>query len=126
MHHQNILGVRWHEYIEKEKCLNDKKHPHQNPLGVRWHNRMRRTLNMARTARIRSRIIECLTEYGTANSQEVYAYVKEKMRHGATMNQIGNLLSKDKRIVKTGMTRVANEHSSYQVATWKLKETNHN
>ena len=47
------------------------------------------------------------------------------MRHGATMNQISNLLSKDKRIEKTGMTSVGRvTMESYQVATWKLKEDN--
>ena len=82
-------------------------------------------LNMARTARIKQKIIQCLTEYGEASSQEVYAYVKTSMRHGATMNQISNLLSKDKRIEKTGMTSVGRvTMESYQVATWRLKEDN--
>lgn len=41
------------------------------------------------------------------------------------MNQIGNLLSKDKRIEKTGMTSVGGiTMESYQVATWRLKENN--
>ena len=77
---------------------------------------------MARTARVRQKIIKCLTEYGEANSLEVYAYIKKETRHGATMQQIGNLLSKDKRIEKTGMTRVGGvTYESYKVATWKLK-----
>jgi len=73
------------------------------------------------------KIIECLKEYGEASSHEVYAYVKNNTRHGATMQQIGNLLSKNKQIVKTGMTRIGRVgtlavEESYRIATWKLKE----
>ena len=84
-------------------------------------------LNMARTARIKQRIIQCLMEYGEANSADIYSYVKSTTRHGATMQQISNLLAKDKRIVKTGMDRIGRfgSHETYQVATWKLKDTEH-
>ena len=45
------------------------------------------------------------------------------MRHGTTTNQLGNVLSRDKRFVVCGMTRVDSMLSgSHEITVWDLKE----
>ena len=53
-----------------------------------------------RTTRLRQKIKKFLYERGEANTTEILEHVNSTMRHGTTPQQLGNVLSKDKDILK--------------------------
>lgn len=57
---------------------------------------------MGRTTRLRSEIAEYLSTEGQANTNEILEHVNSRFRWGATMNQIGNVLARDRRFAKAG------------------------
>ncbi len=74
-----------------------------------------------RTARLRQNVKKYLLENGQANSTEISEYVNSTMRHGCTMQQLGNVLSKDKDIAKVGTIRKAGALSGrYEMCIWSL------
>ncbi len=76
-----------------------------------------------RTKRIRQLVVEMLEENGEMNTRSIHDKINERMKWGATMNQIGNILAKDKRIAKLNkMERVGNMNGRYSVCVWKLSE----
>ena len=58
---------------------------------------------MSRTRRLREAVLVLLEEKGTANTVEVFDHLNERFRWGATMNQVGNVLARDRRFVKLGL-----------------------
>ena len=60
---------------------------------------------MSRTRRLREAVLVLLEEKGTANTVEVFDHLNERFRWGATMNQVGNILAKDRRFTKVGHQR---------------------
>jgi len=74
-----------------------------------------------RTARLRQNIKLYLLDKGEANSTEISEHINSTMRHGCTMQQLGNVLSKDKDIMKTGTVRkTATLTGRYDLCTWSL------
>ena len=77
-----------------------------------------------RTTRLRQRIKKYLEQVGEAHThqiQEILEHINSTMRHGTTPQQLGNVLSKDKDIVKISSTRRAGTLSgSYQICVWGL------
>ena len=57
---------------------------------------------MSRTQRLRGEILSFLTEVGEANPTAILDHVNRRFRWGATMNQLGNVLARDRRFVKVG------------------------
>ena len=57
---------------------------------------------MSRTKRLRSEIQDFLNEVGEANTTDILDHVNQRFRWGATMNQLGNVLARDRRFVKVG------------------------
>lgn len=57
---------------------------------------------MSRTQRLRSEISTYLEEVGEANTSAILDHVNQRFRWGATMNQLGNVLARDRRFVKVG------------------------
>ncbi len=57
---------------------------------------------MGRTQRLREAIHVFLAEEGEANTTTILEHVNRRFRWGATMNQIGNVLARDRRFVKVG------------------------
>ena len=57
---------------------------------------------MGRTTRLRSEIAEYLSTEGRANTNEILEHVNSRFRWGATMNQLGNVLARDRRFTKVG------------------------
>ncbi|HJM55306.1 MAG TPA: DUF3860 domain-containing protein [Poseidonia sp.] len=57
---------------------------------------------MSRTKRLRSEIQTFLSEVGEANTTDILDHVNQRFRWGATMNQLGNVLARDRRFVKVG------------------------
>lgn len=53
-----------------------------------------------RTTRLRQKIKKFLDVRGEANTTEILEHVNSTMRHGTTPQQLGNVLSKDKDIMK--------------------------
>ena len=81
--------------------------------------------SMGRTARIREQIVKLLEKEGKCHTRRIYEHVNDSSRWGATMNQIGNVLAKDKRFRKCdNMVRIGNMvgQPKYPVCEWELKE----
>ncbi|MCH1422128.1 MAG: DUF3860 domain-containing protein [Candidatus Poseidoniaceae archaeon] len=57
---------------------------------------------MGRTQRLRQEISTYLTSVGEANTTDILDHVNRRFRWGATMNQLGNVLARDRRFVKVG------------------------
>ena len=57
---------------------------------------------MSRTRRLRTEIAEFLTNVGEANTTTILEHVNSRFRWGATMNQLGNVLARDRRFTKVG------------------------
>ena len=75
---------------------------------------------MSRTRRLREAVLVLLEEKGTANTVEVFDHLNERFRWGATMNQVGNILAKDRRFSKVGHKRGQFRGSVYTVCVWSL------
>ena len=58
-----------------------------------------------RTTRLRQKIKKFLHSRGEANTTEILEHVNTTMRHGTTPQQLGNVLSKDKDIMKVAATK---------------------
>ncbi|MBT3476698.1 MAG: DUF3860 domain-containing protein [Euryarchaeota archaeon] len=57
---------------------------------------------MSRTQRLRQEISTYLSSVGEANTTDILDHVNQRFRWGATMNQLGNVLARDRRFVKVG------------------------
>ncbi len=57
---------------------------------------------MSRTMRLRTEIATYLGNVGEANTTDILDHVNRRFRWGATMNQLGNVLARDRRFVKVG------------------------
>ena len=57
---------------------------------------------MGKTQRLRQEISTYLTTVGEANTSDILDHVNNRVRWGATMNQLGNVLARDRRFVKVG------------------------
>jgi hypothetical protein len=57
---------------------------------------------MGRTLRLRTEIEAYLSNVGEANTTDILDHVNQRFRWGATMNQLGNVLARDRRFVKVG------------------------
>jgi len=57
---------------------------------------------MGKTQRLRQEISTYLTTVGEANTSAILDHVNKRFRWGATMNQLGNVLARDRRFVKVG------------------------
>ncbi len=75
---------------------------------------------MSKTRRLRREVLTFLGEKGTANTVEIFDHLNERFRWGATMNQVGNIMSKDNRFSKIGHVRGPFRGSVYTVCVWGL------
>jgi|TARA_B110000914_G_scaffold4911_1_gene4164 hypothetical protein len=57
---------------------------------------------MGKTQRLRQEISTYLSNVGEANTSAILDHVNKRFRWGATMNQLGNVLARDRRFVKVG------------------------
>ena len=57
---------------------------------------------MGRTLRLRTEIEAYLSNVGEANTTDILDHVNQRFRWGATMNQLGNVLARDRMFVKVG------------------------
>ena len=75
-----------------------------------------------RTTRLRQKIKKYLHNKGEANSTVILEHVNTTMRHGTTPQQLGNVLSKDKDIMKVATTKRGGALSGrYEICVWQLR-----
>ena len=77
---------------------------------------------MSRTRRLREEVLNLLEDIGTANTVEIFDHLNDRFRWGATMNQVGNIMSKDNRFSKVGHVRGPFRGSVYTVCVWGLSK----
>ena len=58
-----------------------------------------------RTTRLRQKIKKFLNDRGESNTTDILEHVNSTMRHGTTPQQLGNVLSKDRDILKIATTK---------------------
>lgn len=58
---------------------------------------------MSRTSRLRNEIADYLADNGSCNTSQILEHVNRRFRWGATMNQVGNVLARDRRFLKLGL-----------------------
>ena len=76
---------------------------------------------MGRTQRLREAIHTYLGETGEANTTMILDHINNRFRWGATMNQIGNVLARDRRSEKVGFDdRSANGGLRIRVCIWSI------
>ena len=59
---------------------------------------------MSRTGRLRNEIAYFLKSNGNCNTSQILDHVNGRFRWGATMNQVGNVLARDSRFRKLGLS----------------------
>lgn len=75
-----------------------------------------------KTARLRQKVLDYLRN-GPKSTAEILEFVNTTSRHGTTTQQLGNILSKDKRIRKIGyVRRIGSRYGSYNICEWALTE----
>ena len=75
-----------------------------------------------RTTRLRQKIKKFLHSRGEANTTEILEHVNTTMRHGTTPQQLGNVLSKDKDIMRVSTTkRGGSLFGRYEICVWQLR-----
>ncbi len=74
-----------------------------------------------RTTRLRQNIKKYLKVHGEAHTHQIQEHLNETMRHGTTSQQLGNILAKDKDIVKVRETKRGGAVSgAYTICVWAL------
>jgi len=77
---------------------------------------------MARTKRIRETVVKLLLNKGPQNSRQIYEHVNDELRWGATMQQLGNILAKNSKIVKLNTERIGSFTGRYDICIWNLSD----
>jgi hypothetical protein len=126
--------VQWKKHIEKAKKLSlfvtkKRKNIQKHYITIRYpvksghcgSPRNKKSENM-RTTRLRQKIKKFLDERGEANTTEILEHVNSTMRHGTTPQQLGNVLSKDKDILKVATTKRGGALSGrYEICVWQVR-----
>ena len=76
---------------------------------------------MGRCNRLRTEIAVYLGDVGDANTLEILDHLNARFRWGATMNQIGNVLARDRRFSKAGyIEELAESGFRQRLCVWSL------
>ena len=79
---------------------------------------------MSRTKRLRKEICSFLEVNGEANTSQILDHINAKYRWGASINQLGNILAKDKRFQKVGFyNNSVGDGSRCRVCIWDLSNS---
>ena len=80
-----------------------------------------KSVNLMKTTRIREKIKKFLGDR-PRNTAEILEHINSTMRHGTTSQQLGNVLSKDKDIVKVGYIKRSGILSGgYDICEWATR-----
>ena len=75
-----------------------------------------------KTTRIRNKVKTYLAQQPRSTT-EILEFINTNSRHGTTSQQLGNVLSKDKEIIKIGyVQRAGVRYGCYKVCQWALAE----
>ena len=78
---------------------------------------------MTGTFRVRQRIKKLMMDRDDLPTNVIFDHVNSTMTWGVTMQQLGNILSKDKDIITTGLVKKkASISGCYNVQTWSLTD----
>lgn len=82
---------------------------------------------MAKTQRVRKKIISYMKEKGEVTTTEIFDYLNDNMRHGTTMGQLGNILGKSSIFIKMDyIDELVPTNLQYdtrkRVCSWKLQD----
>ena len=109
---RRLLGERLYGLL-RSSCLT----AHPRPGNGRM---TKRRLHM-KTVRIREKIKKFLGDR-PRNTAEILEHINSTMRHGTTSQQLGNVLSKDKDIVKVGYIKRSGILSGgYDICEWATR-----
>lgn len=126
--------MQWKKNVENAKKLSlfvtkKRKNIQKHYITIRYPEksghcgspRNKKSENM-RTTRLRQKIKKFLDERGEANTTEILEHVNSTMRHGTTPQQLGNVLSKDKDILKVATTKRGGALSGrYEICVWQVR-----
>ena len=126
--------MQWKKHVENAKKLSlfvtkKRKNIQKHYITIRYPEksglcespRNKKSENM-RTTRLRQKIKKFLDERGEANTTEILEHVNSTMRHGTTPQQLGNVLSKDKDILKVATTKRGGALSGrYEICVWHVR-----
>ena len=77
---------------------------------------------MAKTQRIREKIVSYMREKGEVTTTDILEHVNNTLRHGTTMNQLGNILGKSSLFVKTGYIDESLSNNRNRICSWRLRD----
>ena len=126
--------MQWKKYVKNAKKLSlfvtkKRKNIQKHYITIRYPEKSghcgspknKKSENM-RTTRLRQKIKKFLDERGEANTTEILEHVNSTMRHGTTPQQLGNVLSKDKDILKVATTKRGGALSGrYEICVWQVR-----
>ena len=126
--------MQWKKHTENAKKLSlfvtkKRKNIQKHYITIRYPEKSghcgspgnKKSENM-RTTRLRQKIKKFLDERGEANTTEILEHVNSTMRHGTTPQQLGNVLSKDKDILKVATTKRGGALSGrYEICVWQVR-----
>ena len=126
--------MQWKKHIEKSKKLSlfvtkKRKNIQKHYITIRYPVKSghcgspkNKKSEKMRTTRLRQKIKKFLDERGEANTTEILEHVNSTMRHGTTPQQLGNVLSKDKDILKVATTKRGGALSGrYEICVWQVR-----
>lgn len=73
--------------------------------------------------RLNNWIVELLEEEETMTTSEIFEFVNKIYFHGATRNQLSNVLAKSKQIEKYGFVEHTIHGFRHREVIWKLKDS---
>tara|TARA_X000001036_G_scaffold195432_1_gene184300 strand:- start:1010 stop:1420 length:411 start_codon:yes stop_codon:yes gene_type:complete len=107
-------------YERQQSLATDGMNTHTGSIVSRGKNIEKGGTSM-KTVRIREKIKAFLAER-PRNTAEILEHINSTMRHGTTSQQLGNVLSKDKDIVKVGYIKRSGILSGgYDICEWATR-----
>jgi hypothetical protein len=77
---------------------------------------------MSKVRRLNKWIVELLEDEGEMTSSEIYEFVNRMYYHGATRNQLSNVLAKSKEIERYGFIEHHLNGFRHREVIWRLKQ----
>ncbi len=115
MYHNVTSFNFWSNYYISDRC------PVVQWQLSNWHDLRDREMIKMKTTRIREKIKKFLGDR-PRNTAEILEHINSTMRHGTTSQQLGNVLSKDKDIVKVGYIKRSGILSGgYDICEWATR-----
>ena len=77
---------------------------------------------MAKTQRIREKIVSYMRQKGEVTTTDILEHVNNTLRHGTTMNQLANILGKSSLFVKTDYIDESLSNDRNRICSWRLRD----